>query len=94
MELTRLAISPRLTLRSVPIAQVVQADYLVLAEEPDTEASQAGQPNLNIPGDAAAMISGEIAAVQALNLPNIQLGAGVGACRTSRRTFRTTWRCR
>ncbi len=61
------------------IAQVVQPDYLVLAEEPDTEASQAGQPNLNIPGSAAAMISGEIAAVQALNLPNIQLGAGVGA---------------
>jgi fibronectin type 3 domain-containing protein len=61
------------------IAQVVQPDYLVLAEEPDTESSQAGQPNLNIPGDAAAMISGEIAAVQALGLPNVQIGAGMGA---------------
>ena len=52
MELTRLAISPRLTLRSVPIAQVVQADYLVLAEEPDSEANQAEQPNLNTPAEA------------------------------------------
>jgi fibronectin type 3 domain-containing protein len=61
------------------LAQVVAPDYLVLAEEPDNEANQALQPNLDIPADAAAMVSGEIAAVQALNLPNIQLGAGVGS---------------
>ena len=58
------------------VAQVIQPDYLVLGEEPDSESFQAAQPNVNIPGDAAAMIAGEIAAVQALNLPNPpQMGA-------------------
>jgi hypothetical protein len=61
------------------VAQTMQPDYLVLAEEPDTEAQQAGQPNMNTPADAAQMISGEIAAVQALNLPGIQVGAGFGS---------------
>lgn len=60
------------------VAQVMQPDYLVLAEEPGGEALQTGQNNVNIPSDAAQMIAGEIAAVQALNLPNIKLGAGVG----------------
>src|SRR3984957_5772742 len=61
------------------VAQVVQPDYLVLGEGPDSEANQAKQPNLNIPADAAAMISGEIAAVRALGLPNTKVGAGVGS---------------
>ena len=60
------------------VAQAMQPDYLVLGEEPDGEASQTGQPNVNNPADAAQMIAGEIAAVQALNLPNIKLGAGFG----------------
>ena len=60
------------------VAQVIQPDYLVLAEEPDSEAYQAGQPNVNIPSDAAAMVSGEIAAVQALDLP-VKVGAGFGS---------------
>src|ERR1700722_17899093 len=61
------------------VAQVVQPDYLVLAEEPDSEANQAEQPNLNTPAEAAAMISGEVAAVRALSLPNTKIGAGVGS---------------
>ena len=62
------------------IAQTLQPDYLVLAEEPDTEAAQSGQTNLNIPADAAQMVAGEIAAVQALNLPTPPLmGAGFGS---------------
>ena len=62
------------------VAQVIQPDYLVLGEEPDSESFQAAQPNINIPGDAAAMIGGEIAAVQALNLSSPPLmGAGFGS---------------
>ena len=62
------------------IAQNLQPDYLVLAEEPDTEATQSGQTNLNIPADAAQMVAGEIAAVQALNMPNPpKMGAGFGS---------------
>src|SRR5580700_9917595 len=58
------------------LAQAMQPDYLVLAEEPDGEAKQSGQQNMNIAADAAEMISGEIAAVRALKLPKVELGAG------------------
>jgi len=61
------------------IAETMQPDYLVLAEEPDTEASNSGQSNLLIPADAAQMVSGEISAVRASTYPNVTLGAGFGA---------------
>jgi fibronectin type 3 domain-containing protein len=61
------------------VATTMQPDFMVLANEPDTEAAQTGQQNLNNPVYAAQMIAGEIAAVQALNLPSPpQLGAGFG----------------
>jgi fibronectin type 3 domain-containing protein len=60
------------------LAQAMQPDYLVLGEEPDGEAKQSGQQNMNNAADAAEMITGEIAAVQALKLPNTKLGAGFG----------------
>ncbi len=59
------------------VASTMQPDYLVLSEEPDSEANQTGQPNMNTPADAAQMISGEITAVRALKLPT-KLGAGFG----------------
>jgi hypothetical protein len=46
------------------IEQYMQPDYLMLANEPDTEAIQTGQTNLNNPADAAAMVQAEITAVQ------------------------------
>jgi fibronectin type 3 domain-containing protein len=62
------------------IAQDIQPDFLVLANEPDTETAQTGQQNLGIPADAADMVQAEIAAVQALNLSNPpKLGAGFGS---------------
>jgi uncharacterized protein (TIGR03437 family) len=65
------------------IEQTMQPDYFILAEEPDTEATQANQPNLNIPADAVQMVEGEIAAVrdavQRQNLPTPRLGAGFGS---------------
>ena len=61
------------------IAQRMQPDYLSVANEPDTEAAQTGQQNLNNPADAALMIAGEIVAVQALSLSKApSLGAGFG----------------
>jgi fibronectin type 3 domain-containing protein len=65
------------------IEQYMQPDYFILAEEPDTEATQANQPNLNNPVDAILMVQEEIAAVQAYvqqqNLPAPTLGAGFGS---------------
>ena len=61
------------------IAKTIQPDYLLVAEEPDTEATQTGQQNLNNPADTAQMVAAEIAAVQGLNLSKVpKLGAGVG----------------
>ncbi|MFN7997840.1 MAG: fibronectin type III domain-containing protein [Bryobacteraceae bacterium] len=47
-------------------------------KNPIREATQTGQANLNNAALAAAMISQQIAAVRALNLPNVKLGAGFG----------------
>ena len=66
------------------IEQYMQPDYLVLANEPDTEATQTGQQNLNNPVDAAQMVQAEITAVQtylqtATVSPIPKLGAGFGS---------------
>src|SRR5580698_3501349 len=60
------------------LAQAMQPDYLVVGEEPDGEARQSGQTNMDNATDAAQMISAEITAVRALKLPNTKLGAGLG----------------
>ena len=66
------------------IEQYMQPDYLMLANEPDTEAIQTGQTNLNNPEDAAAMVQAEITAVQsylatATVSPYPKLGGGFGS---------------
>jgi len=61
------------------IAVTMQPDYLVLAEEPNTESAQAGQPNLTDAAYASQMVSAEIAAVRTSTFPNVILGAGFGA---------------
>ena len=71
-------VSARATMAAT-IAETMQPDYLVVAEEPDTEAAQAGQPNLLIPADAAQMVTAEITAVRTSSYPNVLLGAGFGA---------------
>ena len=65
------------------IEQYIQPDFLSVANEPDTEAVQTGQSNLNNPADAAAMVQAEITAVQAYLAANPsvtppKLGAGFG----------------
>lgn len=59
------------------VAQYMQPDFLMLSEEPDNEATNALQPNLNNPVDAAAMIAGEITAARLVSL-TMPLGAGFG----------------
>jgi len=59
------------------IAQYMQPDFLMLSQEPDNEAANAFQPNLNNPIFAAQMIAAEIASARAVSM-NIKLGAGFG----------------
>ena len=60
------------------IAQTMQPDYLVVLEEPDTEANNTGQTNVNTPSGATAMLSGILTSVHQSGVPNMQVGAGVG----------------
>ena len=71
---------------AVTIEQSMQPDYLMLANEPDTEAWQTGQQNLNNPVDAAQMVQTEITSVQTYiknAIPPVspvpKLGAGFGS---------------
>jgi fibronectin type 3 domain-containing protein len=69
---------------AVTIERYMQPDYLMLANEPDTEAWQTGQQNLNNATDAAQMVQAEITSVKsylAANSvsPTPKIGAGFGS---------------
>lgn len=61
------------------LAQTMHPDYMVVLEEPDTEAIQAGQPNANTANGAAAMLSQIIASVHQSGVSGMKIGAGVGS---------------
>ena len=60
------------------IAKTLQPDYLIVLEEPDTEAGNTGQPDVNTPSGAVSLVSQMITRVQQTGVSNIKLGAGVG----------------
>ncbi|MGA3043718.1 MAG: hypothetical protein ABSF54_23335, partial [Bryobacteraceae bacterium] len=69
---------------AVTVEKYMQPDYLMLANEPDTEAWQTGQSNLNIATDAAAMVQAEITAVRTFLASNTvspvpMIGGGFGS---------------
>jgi fibronectin type 3 domain-containing protein len=64
---------------AVTIAQIMQPDYLVVVEEPDTEAANSNQSNVNTPSGDTAMLSQILTSLQQAGVPNMQVGAGVGS---------------
>jgi chitodextrinase len=63
---------------AVTIAQTMHPDYMVVLEEPDTEATMTGQTEIDTPSGAAGMLSGMLSALKTANVSGIQFGAGVG----------------
>jgi len=63
---------------AVVVAQVMHPDYLVLMEEPDTEAGNTGQPMVNTVSGGTDMVSTMLTALQQAGITGIQLGAGMG----------------
>jgi fibronectin type 3 domain-containing protein len=61
------------------IAQNMHPDYLVLMEEPDTEAGNSGQTNVNTVSGATAMVSLMLTGLQQAGVTGIQMGAGMGS---------------
>src|SRR5579862_7461828 len=63
---------------AVNIAQAMQPDYMVVLQEPDTEANASGQTNVNTVAGAASLLSQILARLQQSPVPGMQVGAGVG----------------
>jgi fibronectin type 3 domain-containing protein len=63
---------------AVTIAQTMQPDYMVVLEEPDTEAAMSGQTEVNTVSGATSMLSQTLTALQTAGVSGTQLGAGVG----------------
>jgi len=63
---------------ALTIAQTMQPDYMVVLEEPDTEAENSGQTNVNTPSGANSLLSTILAGMQADRKSGMQVGAGVG----------------
>lgn len=57
-------------------AQTLQPDYLVVLEEPDSQASQSGQPNINTVDGATSLVSQVVATLQPVR-GTVKVGAGV-----------------
>jgi chitodextrinase len=63
---------------AVTIAQTMQPDYMVVLEEPDTEATMSGQTEANTVSGSTSMLSQILSAMQTAGVSGIQVGAGVG----------------
>jgi fibronectin type 3 domain-containing protein len=64
---------------ALTIAQTLQPDYLVFMEEPDTEAMNSGQTQVNTPSGANQMLGLIAAGLQSQRQSGMQIGAGVGS---------------
>jgi len=63
---------------AVTIEQTMQPDYLVVLEEPDTEAGNTGQTNVNTSSGATSELSEILAGLQTYRHSGLKVGAGVG----------------
>jgi len=60
------------------IATRLRPDYLAVVQEPDTEAAQAGKPELGTLDGAAAQLDLMLAGVRAAGVEGVALGGGIG----------------
>jgi fibronectin type 3 domain-containing protein len=63
---------------AVVVAQTMQPDYMVLLEEPDTEALNSGQSEVNTVAGATSMLSLTLSSLQQAGVSGVKFGAGVG----------------
>jgi fibronectin type 3 domain-containing protein len=64
---------------ALTIAQVMQPDYLVVLQEPQTEAGNSGQVNVNTVSGSVSLLTQLLASVQQSGVPGMKVGAGTGA---------------
>jgi len=69
------------------VAQTMQPDYFVLQEEPDTEAAQTGQANVDTVSGSISMLDQTASSVLQAGVPNMKIGAGLGTWLTGFQGF-------
>lgn len=63
---------------AVVIAQTMRPDYMVVLQEPDTEAMMTGQSSINTVSGSTSMLGQILASMQQSGVSGVQIGAGVG----------------
>ena len=61
---------------ALTIAQTMQPDYIVVLEEPTTEANNSGQTDANTPAGSYSLLSQILASVRQSGVPGMLVGAG------------------
>jgi len=72
---------------ALTVAQTMQPDYLVVVEEPNTEAGNSGQSQANTPTGSASLLSQILGSVQQAAVPGMKVGAGTGASQANAVSF-------
>ncbi len=72
---------------ALTIAQTMQPDYLVVVEEPSTEADNSGQSQADTPVGSASLLSQIPASLEQAGVPGMQVGAGTGASQANAVSF-------
>jgi fibronectin type 3 domain-containing protein len=68
---------------ALTIAQTMQPDYIVVLEEPKTEADNSGQTEANTVSGSVSLLSQILASVQQSGVPGMQVGAGTGTAQVN-----------
>ena len=68
---------------AVTVAETMKPDYLVVVQEPDTEAANSGQSQANTPSGSAALLSQILTSVEQADVPGMKVGAGTGSWQAS-----------
>jgi fibronectin type 3 domain-containing protein len=71
---------------ALTVAQVMQPDYLVVLEEPDTESAQTGQTNVATSSGATSMLTQMLTALQPVQ-GTVKVGAGVANWETTYQSY-------
>lgn len=68
---------------AVTVAQTLQPDYLVVVEEPTTEANNTGMSEANTPSGSASLLSEILASVQQSGVSGMKVGAGTSTAQSN-----------
>lgn len=71
---------------ALEVAQTLQPDYLVVLEQPDSQATQTGQSNVNTATGAASLVSQMLASLAPVR-GAVKVGAGVGTAQVGFQDF-------